>query len=122
MLNDVPVSPHFRLLEFEDPDTRLVKLEPRLLVCLEALRDAVGKPIRVTSGYRSVPTNARVGGAGYSYHLRGMAADLVWEGIDLGAAVKMARAAGFTGIGIDRHPDNLHLHVDVRVNPAYWEE
>ncbi len=122
MLNDLHISPHFRLLEFEDPGTQMVKLDSELVVRLEALRDLVGKPITVTSGFRTPETNRFVGGAGGSYHLRGMAADVIWDGMALDDATVLAKEAGFTGIGIDRRAWNQHLHVDVRLTPAYWEE
>lgn len=44
---------------------------------LDPLREAYGKPIRVTSGYRSPRLNSAVGGVKKSHHSRGMAADIV---------------------------------------------
>ena len=43
---------------------------------LQPLRDAIGRPVYVTSGYRSAKLNARVGGVPNSYHQRGLAADI----------------------------------------------
>lgn len=43
---------------------------------LQPLRDAWGKPIRVTSGYRCPELNKKVGGSMTSAHLCGYAADL----------------------------------------------
>ena len=43
---------------------------------LQPLRDAVGRPVYINSGYRSRRLNARVGGVPNSYHLRGLAADI----------------------------------------------
>ena len=43
---------------------------------LDPLRKAYGKPIRVTSGYRSPRLNASVGGVKTSQHLKGQAADI----------------------------------------------
>lgn len=43
---------------------------------LDPLREAWGAPIVVTSGYRSPKLNATVGGAKYSAHLYGYAADI----------------------------------------------
>ena len=45
---------------------------------LDDLREAVGFPLEVASGFRCPKRNARVGGARDSMHLRGLAADLVW--------------------------------------------
>lgn len=43
---------------------------------LQPLRDAYGKGIRITSGYRSPALNKAVGGSATSAHLTGYAADL----------------------------------------------
>ena len=43
---------------------------------LQPLRDTVGAPVYINSGYRSKRLNARVGGVPNSYHLRGLAADI----------------------------------------------
>lgn len=43
---------------------------------LDPLREAYGKPIVVTSGYRSVKLNRAVGGASKSQHTAGQAADI----------------------------------------------
>lgn len=43
---------------------------------LDPLREAWGKPITVTSGYRCPELNRRVGGSRTSHHMRGMAADI----------------------------------------------
>lgn len=43
---------------------------------LDPLREAWGKPITVTSGYRCPQLNKIVGGSATSHHMRGMAADI----------------------------------------------
>lgn len=43
---------------------------------LQPAREILGRPIRVTSGFRSVTTNRLVGGAKTSQHLKGEAADI----------------------------------------------
>lgn len=47
---------------------------------LEPLREAWGKPVIITSGYRCEELNAKVGGVANSAHLEGLAADLQPEG------------------------------------------
>ena len=42
---------------------------------LELVRQALGKPIIITSGYRCPALNARVGGVSTSAHTRGLAVD-----------------------------------------------
>lgn len=44
---------------------------------LQVLRDHFGKEITINSGYRSEAHNNKVGGAKNSFHMKGMAADIV---------------------------------------------
>jgi zinc D-Ala-D-Ala carboxypeptidase len=48
---------------------------------LQPLRDEIGKPIRVTSGFRSPKVNAAVKGSKTSQHLQGQAADIKVDGM-----------------------------------------
>ena len=43
---------------------------------LDPLREAWGRPLTVSSGYRCPALNKAVGGSATSHHLRGMAADI----------------------------------------------
>lgn len=45
--------------------------------CLQPLRDKLGKPIIISSGYRCQRLNKMVGGSNTSHHIQGMAADFV---------------------------------------------
>lgn len=46
---------------------------------LQPLRDAMGFPVIVTSGYRSPALNQAIGGAANSQHMNGEAADIVGQ-------------------------------------------
>jgi uncharacterized protein YcbK (DUF882 family) len=48
---------------------------------LQVLRDAIGKSISITSGYRSPQHNKKIGGAKDSQHVKGMAADIKVAGM-----------------------------------------
>ena len=72
---------YFDTKEFESKDGKpspfdetVVKRE--LIVLLNAIRSRYGKPIVVTSGYRSPEHNEAVGGVKNSYHTLGLAADI----------------------------------------------
>lgn len=119
-LNDFPVSKHFRLYEFESKDTREVRLAPDLVIGLQRLRDLLQRPVIVLSGYRTPEQNAKVGGVAGSAHMKGIAADVTWDGFEMEAAVKLAEQAGFDGIG--RYPRKGFIHVDVRGYLARWVE
>jgi len=75
--NNIFVSPHFRLTEFQCRCCGCVKLHPELLVKLERLREAWGSPLLLTSGFRCEKHNKKVNGAEASLHLLGQAADVV---------------------------------------------
>ena len=77
---------------------------------LQALRTALGKPLIVTSGYRSPEHNRRVGGATASKHLEGTAFDISMSNHDPAAFIAAARRAGFSGIGT--YPRSNFVHVD----------
>lgn len=47
---------------------------------LDPLRVAIGRPIIITSGYRSQRVNELIGGSKTSYHLSGKAADIHVQG------------------------------------------
>lgn len=63
-------------------DKQAVCLALLAVEVLEPARQAYGKPIHVTSGYRSERLNKAVGGKPNSQHLRGQAADLVCDDLD----------------------------------------
>ncbi len=50
---------------------------------LQPLRDNLGRPIMVTSGYRSPAVNAAVGGSATSDHCHGLAADIHVPGMNI---------------------------------------
>ena len=80
-------------------------------VILDPLRRHLGKPITVTSGYRSQTVNAAVGGAPRSDHVKGRAADIKVRGmtaLDLAAAVVAIQLPFRQLITYD---DKGHVHV-----------
>ena len=76
--------------------------------CLQALRDRLAAPVRITSGYRCPDHNQSVGGVPLSLHREGRAFDILTADVDALAAI--AKLAGFTGFG--RYPTRGFLHVD----------
>ncbi|MCR9066508.1 MAG: D-Ala-D-Ala carboxypeptidase family metallohydrolase [Cytophagales bacterium] len=61
---------------------------------LQPLRDYLGKPIVVTSGYRCPRVNSAVGGARTSQHIKGQAADIKVPGMSTLDVCKAVKAAG----------------------------
>lgn len=98
-----------------------------LIKKLQKLRDKVKMPIYILSGYRTVEYNKKIGGAKYSQHVLGKAADIYlkdYDCISLDRLGKLAEEVGFNGIGYypetSTHPP--FLHVDVRDFKARWDE
>lgn len=76
------VEKHFKTKEFACKDgSQVVFIDDYLVSILEIVRKQVGKPVIITSGYRTPDWNKKCGGAKYSYHMRGMAADIRVNGI-----------------------------------------
>jgi len=84
------LSEHFTFAEMTRTNTRIenvpneaqVENLKRLCGWLERLREKVGKPIIINSGYRSEAVNKAVGGVKSSNHLTGCAADIHVTGIE----------------------------------------
>lgn len=76
------VGQHFKVKEFACKDgSQVVFIDSYLVSILDILRNQVGKPVIINSGYRTPARNKEVGGAKYSYHMRGMAADIRANGV-----------------------------------------
>lgn len=76
------VGQHFKVREFACKDgSQVVFIDSYLVSILDILRNEVEKPVIINSGYRTPERNKAVGGAKYSYHMRGMAADIRINGM-----------------------------------------
>lgn len=79
---NVKLARHFKVREFACRDgSQVVFIDDYLYTILDILRHKLGKPVIITSGYRTPEWNAKCGGAKYSYHMRGMAADIRVDGM-----------------------------------------
>jgi len=116
-MNKIKISKNFSLHEFECKDgSHLVKVDEELIDKLQQLRDLIGKPIPIHSGYRTPEYNKKVGGATKSQHLLGKAADISVNGISSEKLAELAEKVGFNGIGIYK----TFVHCDVRGYKAHW--
>jgi uncharacterized protein YcbK (DUF882 family) len=123
VLNDFNLSKNFKLSEFVCKDGSCkVLVIPELIEKLQAMRDKLGKPIQIVSGYRTPEYNKKVGGAPKSQHVEGKAADIKVKGMSPLDLAFVAESIGFKGIGVYTHDGNNFLHVDVRENKSYWKD
>jgi len=110
---------HFRLEEFNCTHTNKNEMDHEFLVKLDELRERVGFPFIITSGYRDAthPAEARKAEPGTGTHCQGIAADIkVSNGFERMNIVHEAIKMGFS-IGVAR----TFVHVDDRkTTPVMW--
>ena len=100
--------------------TGQLKLVPEAMDKLQALRDRLGKPLIVRSGYRSPEHNKAVGGAKASKHMEGTAFDIAMANHDPVAFEAAARAVGFLGFGY--YPRSGFMHIDLGPARSWGEK
>ena len=93
-------------------------MDKTLIAKLDELRELVGAPLYVNSGYRCAKRNKDIGGSKDSQHLYGKAADIRTnaKGMTPKKLAQLAEKVGFDGIGIY----TWGIHVDVRGKKARW--
>ena len=113
------LSAHFKVREFACHDgTDTVFVSDALVQVLEQIRRHFGKPVNINSGYRTEAHNKANGGAAYSQHKYGMAADIHINGVtpkEIAAYVETLMPSS-GGIGIYKS----FVHVDVRKTKSRW--
>ena len=123
------LSPAFRVWEFRCRDgTDAVLIDEELVVVLQCIREHFGRPVHITSGYRTAARNAAVRGSKSSQHLLGRAADLWVEGTTVEAVAAYAESLlpGRGGIGHypkdTKHPTRTTgwIHIDTRPGKSRW--
>lgn len=102
------------------PEELFPNIIPTLWV-LDQFREQYGKPVRITSCYRSEPYNVAVGGARWSQHKVNRACDIQVSGMSptrvFNALKKMRDGGSFRG-GIGKY--KTFVHIDTRGNNATW--
>ena len=112
------VGQYFKVKEFACKDgSQVVFIDDYLCTVLDILRNKLGKPIIVTSGYRTPGWNAKCNGAKYSYHTRGMAADIKVNGMKAKELAKKLDEIVPNGCGIIVY--DSWVHFDVRDGKKY---
>ena len=103
----------------EMPEEVRREVEHLVRTYLQPLRDRLGKPIIIVSGYRCPSHNKAVGGARRSQHMYGRAADIKVPGMSppqVHAAI-LDMWPDIGGLGLYR----TWVHIDCRPNgPARW--
>ena len=113
------LSANFKVQEFASKDgADPIFVSPELVELLQKIRNHFGCPVTINSGYRTVKHNQAVGGATYSQHQYGTAADIKVKGIQPAdvAAYAETLLPNTGGIGIY----NTFVHIDVRAAKSRW--
>ena len=103
---------YFTYEEFDSPDVQGSgqMMSKNLISILDNIREELGKPIVVTSGFRTPAHNEKVGGKPNSSHLKGLAVDIACE--DSRYRFKLVRELlehGINRIGIG----DTFIHADI---------
>ncbi|HYE48578.1 MAG TPA: D-Ala-D-Ala carboxypeptidase family metallohydrolase [Azospirillaceae bacterium] len=112
---DFSAWPNFSRAELACRGSGECRMDPGFMGRLQNLRVAFGKPLRVTSGYRSPAHNAAVSGTGEAGpHTTGRAVDIAIGGPDVWRLVQLAQDWGFTGIGLRQAGpmEGRYVHLD----------
>ena len=111
------LAPNFQVKEFACKDgSDQILIDSKLVEILQKIRDHFGAALTITSGYRTVSHNKKVGGASKSYHLYGMAADIKVSGHTPKEVAAYAETIGVKGIGLY----STWVHVDTRTSKYFW--
>ena len=110
---------NFKVREFKCQDgTDPVFIDLRLVDILQQVRDHFGKAVTITSAFRTASHNKKVGGATYSQHCYGKAADIKVSGVAASAVADYVETLMPNTGGIGRYP--TFTHVDVRTTKSRW--
>ena len=115
---NVKLARYFEVKEFACRDnSQVVFIDDYLYTILDILRHKLGKPVIITSGYRTPKWNEKCGGAKYSYHMRGMAADIRVDGMSAKELARELDKIVESSCGIIVY--NSWVHFDVRPGKKY---
>ena len=121
-------SKYFKATEFMCSHTGIEKMDQNFIDKLNALREAYGKPMTVSSGFRDSthPVEAMKKDPKGGAHVSGKAADILIEREEAFKMVSLAFMLNFTGIGINQKGGARFIHLDtiesspVRPRPTIW--
>lgn len=119
---DVKLSNNFKVKEFQCHDkTDKVLIDTSLVTLLQSIRDHFGRPVIITSAYRTAAYNTSIGGTKNSNHVKGMAADIQVDGISPVLVGMYADSIGAAGIGLYAYGVMQGFnHIDTRSIKYRW--
>lgn len=114
------VAKNFRVKEFACQDkSDPIFISAELVEVLQDVRDYFGRAVSINSAYRNPTHNKKVGGVVNSYHLYGMAADIVVSGVPARNVYNYLCGKYPDKYGIGRY--ETFTHIDVRPIFSRWK-
>lgn len=113
------LSKNFKVKEFACTDgTDPIFIDTELVEILQKIRSHFGKPVTITSAYRTPTKNKACGGEKYSQHLYGKAADIKVKNTTPAKVAAYAETLlkNRGGIGIY----STFVHIDIRLTKSRW--
>lgn len=116
---------YFQPQEFDshgEPGTGEKHMNLDFVHLLDKIREKVGFPLIINSGYRSPEHNVRIGGVKNSAHMRGLAADIktdTWERTF--EVIRAALELGIRRVGVAANGTYVHVDIDSTLpHPRMW--
>lgn len=107
------ITKNFKVREFKCKDgSDIIFVSDELVKILQQIRDHFGKAVTINSAYRTPTHNKKIGGAAYSQHMYGTAADIVVSGVKPSEVYSYADTILGSRGGVGRY--DTFTHVDVR--------
>lgn len=107
--------PNFKKEEMSCRETKENDMQKEFMDKLQELRNRLGFPLIVTSGFRSVKHSIEAKKPKGGMHTKGLACDIKCHSNTAYKIVKVALELGFTGIGINQKgATGRFVHLDLR--------
>lgn len=117
---------HFTEAEMRCRETGECRMDDAFMAKLDELREAFGKPLTVTSGFRSAAHSIERKKDRPGVHTTGTACDFGVSGADAYRLMFLAMQMGFRGIGVQQKGTGRFVHVDMapdapgQPRPTVW--
>ena len=118
--------PNFQSQEFACRHTGRIHMDADFMGRLQRLRQAFGRPMVISSGYRDPSHPVEAAKRQPGPHTMGRACDVAVRGADALALIVLAVQHGFTGIGVQQKGASRFIHLDDlpsqthQPRPAIW--
>lgn len=107
-----PLTANFTREELACKHCGKMEIPLHVVQMLQKVRDKVGFPLKINSGYRCPEYNAQLAETGSNGPHTVAAFDIAADGRQAFAIIKAAIEVGFTGIGVSQKGSGRFVHID----------